>query len=142
MPIDYSRYPPNWKKEIVPRILDRAGHCCEFCQIPNGANAHSVPLRVQDVDGRYKLKRFWITSEGDLIRMKAFAYPDIKAVRVVLTIAHLDHDETNHDVPDDRLAALCQYCHLNYDSSEKYRRAISKVKPADLFPTNQEPTDG
>lgn len=23
MPIDYSKYPPNWKTEIVPRILNR-----------------------------------------------------------------------------------------------------------------------
>ena len=40
-----------------------------------------------------------------------------------LTIAYLDHDEINYDVKDDRLKALCQYCHLNYDAKEKYRRA-------------------
>lgn len=37
------------------------------------------------------------------------------AVYIVLTIAHLDHDPENWDVPDDRLAALCQRCHLRYD---------------------------
>lgn len=25
MPIDYSKYPPNWKTEIVPAVLERAG---------------------------------------------------------------------------------------------------------------------
>lgn len=48
-----------------------------------------------------------------------------RPVRVVLTIAHLDHDECNHDVKLDRLAALCQLCHLRYDAKEKYRRVMS-----------------
>jgi len=126
MPIDYSRYPANWKSEIVPRILERAGGCCEWCGIQNGAQATSVPLMVRD-GGRYKQKRFWLTNEGDVIRMKPFAVGDIKIITVVLTIAHLDHDEQNHDVSDERLRALCQYCHLNYDASEKMRRIMSKA---------------
>ena len=35
--------------------------------------------------------------------------------RVVLTVAHLDHDTTNNT--DDNLAALCQRCHLTYDAA-------------------------
>lgn len=128
MPIDYSRYPENWQREIVPRILDRAMNVCEFCRIPNGAVATSIPLRIQDVDGRYKIKRFWLTAAPDIERMRPYAVggQKVKQVRVVLTVAHLDHDETNADVADDRLAALCQYCHLNYDAAEKYRRAVAK----------------
>ena len=42
--------------------------------------------------------------------------------KIVLTIAHLDHDEQNWDVKYDRLAALCQKCHLRYDAPEKARR--------------------
>jgi hypothetical protein len=34
--------------------------------------------------------------------------------RVVLTVAHLDHDPGNCD--DDNLVALCQRCHLSYDA--------------------------
>lgn len=79
MPVDYSKYPPNWKTEIRPRILERAGNRCEFCGAEN-----------------YK------------------PHP-VTGSRVVLTIAHLDHDEENWDVEDDRLAALCQRCHLRYD---------------------------
>ncbi|CVK17186.1 hypothetical protein Ga0061079_1201 [Apibacter mensalis] len=37
--------------------------------------------------------------------------------KVILTIAHLDHDSENHEVKDERLAALCQACHLKYDLS-------------------------
>lgn len=126
MPIDYSRYPSNWKSAIVPRILERSGFRCENCGIENGSEATSVALRVQD-GGRYKVKRFWLSNDSDVIRMKPFSLPgQTKLVKVVLTVAHLDHDETNHDVKDDRLRAWCQYCHLNYDASEKYRRACEK----------------
>ena len=53
--------------------------------------------------------------------------PNPKKVKVVLTIAHLDHDETNLSVRDERLKAMCQLCHLRYDAKEKYRR-IKVVK--------------
>jgi len=46
----------------------------------------------------------------------------IKPVKVILTVAHLDHDETNEYIKDDRLKALCQICHLRYDAKEKYER--------------------
>lgn len=126
MPIDYSKYPPNWKTEIVPRILTRADHKCEFCGVENKAKLTSLAFMIRDVT-RYKLKRFWISNESDVKRMAPFSDDKIKIITVVLTIAHLDHDEENHNVSDDRLAALCQYCHLNYDAKEKMRRIMSKV---------------
>jgi len=35
MPCDYKKYPTNWKTEIRPRILARAGNCCELCGAEN-----------------------------------------------------------------------------------------------------------
>ena len=55
MPINYKKYPPNWRTEIVPRIKARDGHQCKFCGIEN-----------------YTIKP--------------------NGTKVVLTIAHLDHD--------------------------------------------------
>ena len=124
MPIDYNKYPPNWKSEIVPRILERAGDKCEFCGTKNHSFVWSVKLWIKDVK-RYKFKTIWFNTESGAKRMKGIAGKS-KQVYVVLTIAHLDHDEENHEVTDERLRALCQYCHLNYDAKEKYRRAISK----------------
>jgi hypothetical protein len=49
--------------------------------------------------------------------------------KAVLTIAHLDHDETNHEVKLDRLMAMCQLHHLRYDAKEKYRRIMNKTTP-------------
>lgn len=130
MPIDYSKYPPNWKKEIVPRILERDGHCCQFCGVPNKSIVFSTSLAIRDTDGRYKNKKVWFSNRGDVQRLigKNSMQHHCKEVKVVLTIAHLDHDEENHDVDDDRLAALCQWCHLNYDAKEKYRRRTQKWK--------------
>lgn len=80
MPIDYSKYPPNWKTEIRPAILKRDGDRCKFCGVRNYEPAQ----------------------RGN------------KVIRIVLTIAHLDHDIANNDYSN--LAALCQRCHLRYDS--------------------------
>ena len=127
MPIDYSRYPLDWKTEIVPRILTRADHKCEFCGLENKQEVYSVGIQLL-WDGKYKIKRIWISNESDKIRIEKFRHwENPKVVKVVLTIAHLDHDEENHNVSDDRLAALCQYCHLNYDAKEKMRRIMSKA---------------
>lgn len=137
MPIDYSKYPPDWKTEIVPRILERDDHACQFCRLENRQMVTSIPLRVRDDSGHYKIKRFWLSDPSDIQRMVPFSSGgDVKSVMVVLTIAHLDHDETNHDVADDRLAALCQYCHLNYDASEKMRRIMAKGRQETLNLTN------
>lgn len=51
-----------------------------------------------------------------------------RTVKVVLTIAHLDHDETNWNVQDNRLMAMCQRHHIQYDAKEKYRRACENWK--------------
>lgn len=126
MPIDYKRYPPNWKKEIVPRILKRAGDCCEVCGLQNKTIVFSVRNNA-------KSKWFKTFEEADQ-QPKTFEskynpkterselVPNPKPVKVILTIAHLDHDETNWDVTDDRLKAMCQKCHLTYDGHEKYLR--------------------
>jgi 5-methylcytosine-specific restriction endonuclease McrA len=51
--------------------------------------------------------------------------------RIVLTIAHLDHDHNNST--DDNLAALCQRCHLTHDrhqhaNNRKYGRNWKKYQ--------------
>ncbi len=129
MPIDYSKYPPNWKSEIVPMVLKRAANKCEFCGLQNGDIVTSVKIITRSINGNIKRKTMWFRDESDYRRaINALEVGDpikTKAVRVVLTVAHLDHDETNHNVQINRLRALCQYCHLNYDAKEKQRRRSS-----------------
>lgn len=121
MPIDYKKYPSNWKSEIRPAILLRAENKCEWCGLNNGQMVYRC---------RVNKKMNWFERKEDIY---ALGLPEgladfwtEKPVKVVLTIAHLDHDETNHDVQLERLAALCQLCHLRYDAKEKYRRVMSK----------------
>ena len=123
MPIDYKKYPPNWLSEIRPRIMKRANNKCEFCGLEHGQIVHATKFEIKE-DGRYKLRTLWFTSYSDAVRSDSGM--KINDVKVVLTIAHLDHDETNFEVKDERLKALCQMCHLRYDSREKYRRACSR----------------
>lgn len=104
MPINYKEYPPNWKTEIRPAILARASNCCEDCGAPN----HQLIYRP------VKGKADWeLAPEGHAA--DAMALDGIKFTKIILTIAHLDHDKLNHDVELDRLKALCQRCHLRYD---------------------------
>ena len=124
MPIDYKKYPPNWLTEIRPRIMERANNECENCGLKHLSYAYAITLVVRQ-DNRYKQRNIWFSNESDAIRESSEFNPH-KKVKVVLTIAHLDHDETNIDVKDDRLKALCQICHLRYDAKEKYRRINSK----------------
>jgi hypothetical protein len=129
MPIDYKKYPPNWLKEIRPRIMKRANNTCEC----NGCDFRHLELvwavkhkgRVtgwfRDFEEANKLPKT-IESKRSKNTGRVEEIPNPKKVKVILTIAHLDHDETNHNVKDDRLMAMCQLCHLRYDAKEKYRR--------------------
>lgn len=78
------------------------------------------------------------------------AYPDCRAEnaaphpvtgsKVVLTVAHLDHQPEN--CADDNLRAMCQRCHLTYDAAHHARNAAagrrSRKAMGDLFPTEGE----
>ncbi len=104
MPCDYSKYPPNWKTEIRPRILERADNKCEFCGLPNYSYVNK------------KTRELALQFEEN-------------SIRIILTIAHLDHDPENWNVKDSRLKALCQRCHLLYDrgnNEQKRRESITR----------------
>ena len=115
MPIDYSKYPANWKTEIRPAILSRANDCCEFCGVPN----YSIIIR----DKGKNTYRFICNEEHDMISSKvkfggytySGALKKLGFTKIILTIAHLDHDKENHKIDLERLKALCQKCHLQYD---------------------------
>jgi len=114
MPIDYSEYPKNWFSEIRPRILERDRNRCVECHVPN----HALIYRP------YKNSSAWLLApEGH--EADAMALDGVKFVKIVLTVAHLDHDHNNS--ADNNLAALCQRCHLKHDihqhvNNRKYGR--------------------
>lgn len=133
-----KRYPADWK-DIRARILERAGHRCERCNINNyakicrgqgddigtfmTANGH-----VYDAETGFELG--WRHSSD---------YCWHKITRVVLTIAHLDHVPEN--CSEENLQALCQRCHLAYDAEHHATNAsITRRKKravADMFEAQQ-----
>lgn len=132
MPCDYSKYPPNWKTEIRPSILRRAGDRCEQCGIKN----YSMILRgewcgravYQDGDG-------WIFDAANSDKIGGDYLGEVdktgrrKMTKIVLTVAHLDHDTANNR--PENLKALCQKCHLNYDSDlhrTNARKSFERVR--------------
>lgn len=121
MPWKKEKYPPNWKSEIIPTIRERSGNCCEWCGLENGQTVYSVPFNLRNERGYYTQQKVWFRVYGDALR-ESKGMNVIQEARVVLTVAHLDHDEENHDVSLERLAHLCQLCHLRYDAKEKFRR--------------------
>ncbi len=104
MPIDYSLYPADWK-QIRSGILKRAGDCCECCGVAN----YAVGWR----DGKGEFHE--LPEDRDHL-----VEPE-DTLRIVLTIAHLDHDVTNNEPAN--LQALCQRCHLTHDASFHARNA-------------------
>jgi hypothetical protein len=105
-PSERHRYPKDWKS-VRQRILERAGHRCEFCGVENGAI------------GRRKRDGSFERLQG--MEVEAAAFDSIRLTRIVLTIAHLDHTPENN--ANDNLRALCQRCHLAHDRPHHLRNA-------------------
>lgn len=129
MPIRAERaalYPMDWP-EISARIREREGHRCKWCDVRN----HEWGYR--DDDGKfvacgrdgfphdYGRPPFWFGAH--------------RIIEIVLTVAHLDHNEANCDWSN--LVALCQKCHLSYDAKHHARNAAETrrkaMRTADMF---------
>lgn len=108
MPIDYSKYHPEWETQIRPDILKRANNCCEKCLVKN----YDTGFRT--TEGIFYNDNF-ISQQLELHGIDLFEQIPTKnkRIKIVLTIAHLDHNIENNDYSN--LMALCQRCHLNHD---------------------------
>ncbi len=116
-PENKKLYPANWA-EIRERIRQRAGDKCEKCRVKN----HSFICRgkwygndvYQDDDGAIfsAVDGYHIGDNygGDLEE-------PIRFIKVVCTVAHLDHNPENND--EKNLAFLCQKCHNNHDRKHR-----------------------
>lgn len=110
MPTDMSKYPKNWKSEIRPSILRRAGNKCEWCGVKN----HAEGVRI---------KGEFLDCTNDPMQLETFACVDgLKVIRIVLTIAHI-HNPDPMDCRPENLAALCQKCHNTHDAPMRAKRA-------------------
>ena len=124
-------YPIDWRELSAFIRFQRAEGRCEHCRRPHGRDVmHLGDGRWWDADlGRWRddrgkrLRR--LPTPGELTAAQPGLAgiappPSLRATRVVLASAHL-----NHDPGDNRprnLAALCQRCHMRHDAGEHRRR--------------------
>lgn len=113
MPCNYNEYHPKWPL-IIRMVKRRDGNRCKWCGIPNKV----IVVRLPDGTTRNVLSREW--QEYNQYRRggysKSQALKILGFTKVVLTVAHIDHDKDNNRF--DNLAALCQRCHLQHDSKQ------------------------
>jgi hypothetical protein len=140
MPIDYSKYPANWKTEIRPARMAIAGEVrvdgkvvtqakCERCNAVN----HSLVCR-----GTWNDKPVWQNDDGQIYNSDTGEYmgdsyvgdvwTDEKRplVKIVLTIAHVEHDLTKNELED--LRAWCQRCHNHHDKEHRNNNRRETIK--------------
>lgn len=118
-PENLLRYPPDWP-QIRDRILQRASHRCEWdgCDVPHRSEGYwrgddwvRMPPALREAG--YKVGDVVACSDGT----------ELKLIRIILTIAHLDH--TPENCADDNLRAWCQRHHLRYDAKHHAQTAYA-----------------
>jgi hypothetical protein len=120
MPINYKEYHPKWS--LISRLIRfaRAKNRCEWCGLRNGEYVIRKPKGIVFKPDMGRVHE--IIHRGYTYNQ---AMTCVGATKVVLTVAHLDHDKTNNRFSN--LAALCQRCHLQHDikqhvANKKYGR--------------------
>lgn len=121
-PENRHRYPADWP-QIRERILQRARHRCEHsgCGALHRALGYWrgeewVPLPPALRDSGVDKPTTVACADGSVL----------KVIRIVLTIAHLDHVPEN--CTDDNLRAWCQRHHLRYDVGHHRQTAYATRK--------------
>lgn len=137
MPCDYSLYPPNWRTEIRPAILARAGNRCEVCGAKNGDCGY------RDSEGKWYSSEYiyetlekygcdFFESGNELHHCWDKKGNPTKPTKIVLTIAHW-HDKDPMNCDPENLKAACQYCHLTHDKDQHQTNArLTREKRAGL----------
>jgi 5-methylcytosine-specific restriction endonuclease McrA len=125
---------------IRNEVLERDGHCCKMCKAPNRTTVQRV--KAPGIDHYIVLDTLTVhdaETGAELGQISPGSLPVGKATRIVLTIAHLDHNPSNNGKPGDRpnLAALCQRHHLWHDQehhAEQRAKTLRARKEAEFGP--------
>ena len=129
-PENKDRYPANWPA-ISQQIRDRAGQQCEKCCAPNGELIRRGRTTAGEAVWRMASDSAYMdgvcADTGLLIpdtSEDTVAYGD--PVKVILTVAHLDHQPENCD--PENLRAWGQRCHNAYDAPMRRAGIKSRAK--------------
>lgn len=141
-PEDRAKYPSDWK-QISRRIRTRARDRCERCGAPNHTQ---IARGVGEHEGTYSLGdgSVYDAETGKALGtvFTGCCTEGWRPVRVVLTVAHLNHDPS--DCRDENLQALCQRCHLRLDRAQHLasaratrRRRLREAGQLELLPETE-----
>lgn len=133
-PENKKLYPPYWRQLSEYIRTERAGNKCEICTVENHLYVfrckHEGRECYQTIEGNlYDANTSKLIAE-DTESWDLVAIATDKAIRIVLTVAHLDHNPTNSHPSN--LKALCQRCHNRYDAEhrkETRRKAKNSENP-------------
>lgn len=103
-PENKDLYPDDWKEISAFIRHERAGDRCEF-PVDDGTRCTALNGQPHPVTGS----------------------------KVVLTVAHLDHDPSNSGENYDNLLAGCQRCHNRYDAPHRAETRRRNSPQGDLF---------
>lgn len=103
-PENKKRYPANWKQISEEIRFNRANNRCEVCGIENHTTVHSFTENGETVWRPLDIGEWYFKGCP-------------KTVKVILTVAHLDHQPENCDPGN--LKAMCQKCHNSYDRKHR-----------------------
>lgn len=124
MPMNLADYHPQWR-DISRQIRFQADDRCEWpgCGVANGAIGYRFP------DGRFEE----VQGCGD-----EQVEDGGRGIRIVLTVAHMDHDCANNDPAN--LRALCQMHHLRHDAKQHAASAATtrRLRAVDRGQTTME----
>jgi len=123
-PENKARYPADWK-QVRERILKRANWKCEH---PGCRACHGVTGYWHDGRFRAMPETLWDAGYKAGDKVACSDGTTIKIIKIVLTIAHLDH--TPENCHDDNLRAWCQRHHLGYDAKHHAQTAYATRKAA------------
>lgn len=126
MPMKRELYADDWEA-ISHRIrMERAQGRCERCQAPNRCWVlRGADGQIEHIWTRAEINRrageIYVWNEGDEEDRTYSLTTERRPIRIVLTVAHLDHNPANN--AEANLAALCQRCHLRHDRGQHAQNA-------------------
>lgn len=132
MPMDYSRYPKDWRTFAL-QVKKDAGWVCQQCGKPCrivGESVSEFEQRLDEIEKELDKKWKSLLSEklADFEQTGVLQY---KPKRFLLTVAHLDQNPSN--IEADNLKAQCAPCHLRFDLKfRSYNRRRKRERAGQL----------
>ena len=125
-----KRYADNWQYISSYIKFERAKNRCEKCNIKGGIiirrrpHGHYHELTFSELEAVQQCMDSYKLHEKQALKR-------LKLTKVSLSVAHLDHNESNNDYLN--LLCMCQRCHLLYDKNDNVIRARCKPDARDFI---------